>query len=606
MKLFQKFHSVFSSVGVNLNSVYKKLICLTLVCSLLPLLAASGISYYMAYSLSKDRTIDSIQSSNKQIALNITNRMEQVESLANSISYQLYSLYETPLTPLSQYLTAFSNTKNNIASIQNTFRIFQITTFLPEECYINSGGNGIDFFPFQKLSDYRMTEEDLYDAGSSCFWKIEKDHQFPQAFSPKPKTVLTCWNAYRNIVTGSLNYAFACHIKVSEFQEMMNPSIGTDTSFSFLLDKDNTILLHPDSSQLGTVFSLPQNDLWDEQVHSFTYDSQLLVTHPLRNGSMLLITQVPLSYVRESGNFVLSFSLMTTFFIILCTVICSVWGSKTFTKRINTLSQVMKSAQGRTNLEMLKTLAPMINRPSKTKDEIDNLAATYQQMITENEKYFERILEMSVQTEKLKYQLLQSQINPHFLFNTLNSIISCQALGKVQLAQQTMSNLSQFYRHLLHDPDTLITIGEELHITELYLNLISVCRPNHITWDFQLEDGIENFLICKFVFQPFIENSVVHGITDSSQPLHIEIKICYEEEALLIQIQDNGVGIPFDKQQEIRTTLKNHIANYEQHFGIGNVNVRLTPYFSPEYPYIILEEQPECGTLFTLHLQQLL
>lgn len=606
MKLFQKLCGAFSSITLNLNSVYKKLICLTLVCSLLPLLAASGISYYMAYSISKDRTIDSIRSSNKQIALNITNRMEQVESLANSISYQLYSLYETPLAPLSQYLTAFSNSKNNIGSIQNTFGIFQITTFLPEECYIDSGGNGIDFFPFQNLSDYNMTANELYDAGSSCFWKIEKDHQFPQAFSPKPKTVLTCWNSYRNIVTQSLNYAFACHIKVSEFQEMLQSSIGTEASYSFLLDQENTILLHPDSSQLGTVFSLPQRNLWDEQVHSFTHDSQLLVTQPLRNGSMLLITQVPLSYVRESGNFVLTFSLMTTFFIIFCTIICSVWVSKTFTRRINILSQVMKSNQDTSNRKILEMLSPMVKRPSKAKDEIDNLAATYQQMIIENEEYFEKILDMSVQTEKLKYQLLQSQINPHFLFNTLNSIISCQALGKVQLAQQTISNLSQFYRHLLHEPDTLITIGEELNITELYLKLISVCRPNRITWDFELEDGIENFMICKFVFQPFMENSVLHGITHSSQPLHIQIKISYEEESLRITIQDNGAGIPLDKQEEIRSTLRFHIANYEQHFGIGNVNVRLTPYFSQDYPYILLEEQPENGTVFTLHIQQLL
>lgn len=606
MKHFQKVRNVFSSINFTLNSVYKKLICLTLVCSLLPLLAASGISYYMAYSISKDKTIDSIRSSNKQIALNITNRMEQVERLANSISYQLYSLYETPLTPLSHYLTSFSNSKNNIGSIQNTFRIFQITTFLPEECYIDAGGNSIDFFPLQKLSDYNMTAEELYNAGSSCFWKIEKDHQFPQAFSPNPKTVLTCWNSYRNIVTESLNYAFACHIKVSEFQEMLQSSIGTDTSFSFLLDQKNTVLLHPDNEQLGTAYSLPEQNLWDEQIHSFTYNNQLLVTQPLHNGNMLLITQVPLSYVRESGNFVITFSLMTTFFIILCTVICSVWVSKTFTRRINTLSQVMKSGQGTSNRRMLEMLSPMVTRPRKAKDEIDNLAATYQQMIIENEEYFERILDMSVQTEKLKYQLLQSQINPHFLFNTLNSIISCQALGKVQLAQQTISDLSQFYRHLLHEPDTLITIGEELHITELYLRLISVCRPNRITWEFHLEDGIENFLICKFVFQPFMENSVLHGITDSEQSLHIQIKISYEEELLLITIQDNGAGIPYDKQQEIRNTLKLHIANYEQHFGIGNVNVRLTPYFSPEFPYILLQEQPEQGTVFTFHIQQLL
>lgn len=606
MSLLKMVHRLFSYMNLKLNTVYKKIVCLILVCSLLPLLAASAISYYMSYTISKDRAIESIISSNKQIALNITNRMEQIESLSDSISYHLYSLYKTPLTPLSHYLSIYSNTKNNIDSIKNTFQIFQITTFLPEDCYIDSRGNSIDFFPLQKISDYHMSESELYRSGSSCFWKINKNQMFPQSISPSSKTVLTCWSAYRNVVKNSLNYGFACHIKISEFQEMLNSAIGSDSSFSFVIDQENTILLHPDDDLLGTDFDILGTELWDGEIHSFTDHKYLLVTHPLNHGKMLLITQVPLSFIRQNGNFVLTFSLLSTLFILLCTIIFSVLISKTFTQRINVLSQVMKATQVNNNQKALKLLSPIIARPDSGKDEIDNLAVTYQQMIMENEEYFQKILDMNIQTEKLKYQLLQSQINPHFLFNTLNAITSCQALGKVQLAQQTITNLSQFYRHLLHDPDTLITIKEELYITELYLKIISVCRPNKITWNFNLEEGIENFFICKFIFQPFIENSVLHGIVDSTQSLHIEIDIFYEEESIFIQIRDNGIGIPYEKQQKISETLKNHIANYQQHFGIGNVNVRLIPYFSKDYPFILLESIPGKQTTFTFHLQQLL
>lgn len=606
MQLIKKIPVILSTLNLKLNTVYKKLVCLILVCSLLPLLAASGISYYNAYSISKERTIDSIRSGNRQLALNITNRMEQIESLANSVSYQLYSLYDTPLKPLSRYLNAFSNSKNNIASIKNTFQLFQITTFLPEHCYINNNGNGIDFFTFDKLPDYHMTEEQLYESGSSCFWTVERGQQFPQAFAAKPKNVLTCWNAYRNVFSETLNYAFACHIQVSEFQELLSSSIGGGQAESFVIGADNTILLHPDSKKLGTVFTLPTEDFQTNPVHSLAYGSQLLVSQQLPGQDMLLITQVPLSYLRQSGNLLLSFSLLTTFFILLCTIISSVWVSKTFTKRINTLSQVMKSEQESKERNTLSLLSPMVNRPKDEKDEIDRLAETYQQMIFKNDEYFQQILDMSVHTEKLKYQLLQSQINPHFLFNTLNAIISCQNLGKTALAKQTASNLSQFYRHILHDPDILIPIEEELHITELYLELISVCRPNEITWDFQTEDGIENFLICKFVFQPFIENAVLHGIRSSSQTLNILIRITYEEDGLCIRIEDNGCGIPYEKQQAILETLQLHTADYDRHFGIGNVNVRLTPYFTPEYPCILLESQPGKGTVFTVHLQQLL
>lgn len=606
MKFLNNIHILFSYINLKLNTVYKKIVGLTLVCSLFPLLAVSIISYCMSYSISKDRTIESIISTNKQIALNITNRMEQVESLADSISYHLYSLYQTPLTPLSNYLSIYSNSKNSIDSIKNTFQIFQITTFLPEDCYIDSRGNSIDFFPLQKLSDYHMSEAELYDSGSLCFWTINKDQMFPEAISPSPKTVLSCWSAYRNVLENSLNYGFACHIKVSEFQEMLDSTLGADSGFSFVIDQSNTILLHPDDNLLGTDFEIPDTELWDGEIHSFTDHDHLLVTHPLNNGKMLLISEIPLAFIRQNGNFVLTFSLISTLMILLCTVIFSVLISKTFTRRINVLSQVMKATQVNNNQEALKLLTPLIARPDNGKDEIDNLAVTYQHMIMENEEYFNKILDMTIQTEKLKYQLLQSQINPHFLFNTLNAIISCQALGKVQLAQQTISNLSQFYRHILHDPDVLIPIKEELSITELYLKIISVCRTNEITWSFNLEEGVENFMICKFIFQPFMENSVLHGIVDSTQALHIDLNIFYEEDSLLIEIKDNGAGISYEKQEEICATLKNHTANYDQHFGIGNVNVRLTPYFSEEHPFILLESTPGKGTQFTIHIQQIL
>ena len=108
-----------------LNNVYKKLVFLTLLCSLLPLLLVSVISYRLSYRISKNHTIDSLKATNTQIALNIDNRLKQIEQLSGTITFYLYNLYNTPLRPLSSYLKVFSDSKNNLGTIKGTFHLFQ-------------------------------------------------------------------------------------------------------------------------------------------------------------------------------------------------------------------------------------------------------------------------------------------------------------------------------------------------------------------------------------------------------------------------------------------------------------------------------------------------
>lgn len=111
----------------------------------------------------------------------------------------------------------------------------------------------------------------------------------------------------------------------------------------------------------------------------------------------------------------------------------------------------------------------------------------------------------------------------------------------------------------------------------VHLKLISVTKTNSITWDFSLDDGVDNFYICKFVFQPFVENSITHGIINSTQPLHICIDIHYEDDSIFVQITDNGIGMSSAQKDVLMEAFEQHIVDYKKNFGLENVNVRLTP-----------------------------
>ena len=129
-------------------------------------------------------------------------------------------------------------------------------------------------------------------------------------------------------------------------------------------------------------------------------------------------------------------------------------------------------------------------------DEIDRLGITFEDMQHTIAGNLKSIVNLSVNEERLKYQLLQSQINPHFLYNILGSIRTCQSLGKLDIADQMIANLTAFYRLTLRKSKELIPIKDELEIARLYLEMEKLCHKDNLDWEIEAEDGIENFLIC--------------------------------------------------------------------------------------------------------------
>ena len=209
-------------------------------------------------------------------------------------------------------------------------------------------------------------------------------------------------------------------------------------------------------------------------------------------------------------------------------------------------------------------------------DEIDYLALAFENMKQSIQINLESILTYKISEERLKYQLLQSQINPHFLYNILGSIQNCQALGKLDIASQMITDLTKFYRLSLCKSGELILLKDELEIAVLYLKIEKLCHSNIIEWNIDLADGIEEFAICKFTLQPFLENSILHGISEETPNIYIDISAKYGDSTVIITLKDNGAGIRSEKLKEIKKDLSEKSIHYDRHFGICNVNARIS------------------------------
>lgn len=218
----------------------------------------------------------------------------------------------------------------------------------------------------------------------------------------------------------------------------------------------------------------------------------------------------------------------------------------------------------------------------------------------------ERRLEDEKQKQDLEYKMLQSQINPHFLYNTLNSIKWMATIqGANGIAEMTTS-LSRLLKSISKGTSLLIDIREELSLLENYFTIQSYRYGGTITMEIQVEDeSLYNSQIIKFTLQPLVENAIFHGIEPKGCAGHIRIHVGYEApddtDNLRIAVTDDGVGMTMEKAAQVLRTNNDSSADFFREIGISNVHKRLQYQFGAEYGITIESKEGEYTTM-SIHI----
>lgn len=158
---------------------------------------------------------------------------------------------------------------------------------------------------------------------------------------------------------------------------------------------------------------------------------------------------------------------------------------------------------------------------------------------------------------------LRYQVNPHFLFNTLNSLSTLVMREKPEEAEEMILNLSKFYRTSLSgDPLEDVPLSEEVHLQNLYLDIEAVRFPSRLITELDIPDDLLNMLVPGLILQPLVENAIKHGVSQSKRPVTIAISARSEDDHLILTVADDGDPTPVD------------IDESTQNSGIGLANVR--------------------------------
>lgn len=209
-------------------------------------------------------------------------------------------------------------------------------------------------------------------------------------------------------------------------------------------------------------------------------------------------------------------------------------------------------------------------------------------------------LELEKLLKNMELKALESQVNPHFLFNTLNTIARMALIEGASQTEELIYDLSDILRYSLRNIDQLVEIETEINNIKKYLFIQNVRYGDRIKYLIKIDDDIKNVLIPVMTLQPLVENAIKHGLEMKNDNGNIIINGYKKDEYAIIEISDDGVGIPENKLKNLLVENKK-IETSSTGLGLQNVNSRLKHFFSNQCGLTIQSKQNE-GTNVTIKL----
>ena len=208
-------------------------------------------------------------------------------------------------------------------------------------------------------------------------------------------------------------------------------------------------------------------------------------------------------------------------------------------------------------------------------NEVGILITRFNEMTERSQQLVQMLLEEKKSQEQLKFSLLQAQIKPHFLYNSLDTIYCLTARGRMEEGSKITKYLSDYYRHVLSKGMDWVLLTEEVAQTENYLQIQSIRYSDVLDYKIVVDKNIEDVKIPKLTLQPLVENAIYHGIKPLGRKGHLLITIAQEDDTLLIHVIDDGIGMTLEEFQ--KSIQQEH--QIAEGFGLKNVIDRLRFYY---------------------------
>lgn len=242
-------------------------------------------------------------------------------------------------------------------------------------------------------------------------------------------------------------------------------------------------------------------------------------------------------------------------------------------------------------------------------DEIAELYKELEKMMDDNKALMQKVVDEQVQKEKIhtkqrevEFKMLASQINPHFLYNTLETIRMKAKINKEPEIEELVKMLAKIMRRNIQVSDKKVTLKSEVQLIEYYLKIQNYRFGDRIHSQVIVDENVEmDAKVLPLIIQPFVENAFVHGLESSEDGGNLTVHVSRDMGVIIVNVEDDGVGMDYYELGKLRYAINSGEAAEKGHIGVSNVNQRLKLQYGEQYG-ITVDSKKNAGTKITIRM----
>jgi two-component system sensor histidine kinase YesM len=586
MIILRKAYKAFLTKFMNLSIKYKFIIAF--FCIIIFISISLGYYSYVSSANIIEKEVSSVTlADTKQVSRDINFLQKDINDLSTFVC----------LDPQIQSFIHSNNSivqdlSNNIYQANNN--PFQsLTTLLASKDYISYIGiyanNGSKYYLSSDgssgISDYDLVKSSsIYDEakalkGKPLWVALTDKNQIFITYNKSPK-IMMCRTILDTNTFKESGFMFIC-INVSTLERSYLNNLSSKDRDILLLDNDGEIVAYNSSDNISDIQKRMNEVLTNingtEGQQKVSIDNRkILLTHStIEQTSWKVAYIISFNDVLTGIRKIIPITLFVTICCLIISMIMALLMSYIFTSPINKLLSSMKRVKTGNFKEKVNL---------KYMDEIGLLGNEYNDMIDNINNLIDKVYKLQISEKEAELKALQAQINPHFLYNTLDSIYWKAQKSKETDISEMIYALSKLFRLTLNRGNEFTEVRNEKEFIENYLILQKKIFKNKLEYKIDISNDVLQYEIPKLILQPFVENSIIHGTEEDTDKSILDICGYLDEDKIKFIIQDNGRGIEESILNNLLKSDSNEkISKEHSGYAIKNVKDRLNLYYDGNY-----------------------
>ena len=579
---------LFPKITMDNIAVKNKLIILVLSV-LIPVIVTNIIIYYDISKSAKEQQNAFLRDTIQRVKVNITNRIDEcirvtdIFYMDNKLSILLTNNYESS----SDYYKVYSSDLEDYFGKYTKLykQIYEMNIYVTNPSIVNGGGY---FHIDDKIKNTAWYKNALLSSDNISF-NLYMDKDINNTIEKRTVRYFSIVRRLDNLIYGGVVKKL---IKLDVDYNFMNGIISNESKDAdiFIVDSDNSIIFSNNTEYSSFTHEVISFDTYKPKQDTIMQSE--VMTGAFKGYKVIIAApkNLVVDKIRDSKKY---FVILTLINLVIPSIIMLLI-SRSFNNRLKTLSKHMKIIKNdKFNLNLVQHV--------EGKDEIGQLIGEFNRMAIRMDELIKDVYEASIKQKNLEIakkqaelNALQSQINPHFLFNTLETIRMRSLLKSEIETSDIIMNLSKMLRRTLNWNDDLVTISEEISFTEDFLKIQTYRFEDKLKYHIYVDDEVKRCKIPKLSIMTLVENACIHGIENIARIGNVEVSVKDSGDKIKIIVKDDGIGIPKEKVDSLVSYLNN--TTFEKYdssksIGIRNVYMRLKMFYEDQFAFSLKSKE---------------